>query len=275
MDTGSLLTAVVAIARDAGERILDVYNSSDFNVTEKDDASPLTAADLASHNVIVAGLKALTPDIPILSEESAAIEFSERKNWQRFWLVDPLDGTKEFIKRNGEFTVNIALIDQHEPVLGVVQVPVQDVCYSGLRGQGAFCQRGTDSAYPISVSRPCPQPVRVVGSRSHAGSSLQAFLQQLDNPELVSIGSSLKFCLIAEGKADVYPRLGPTSEWDTAAAQCVVEQAGGQVVTLSGERAGQRLLYNTKESLLNPYFLVFADSEYDWLRHISDDSAAT
>ena len=265
MDLVTLLAPVIAIARDAGERILEIYNS-DFGVTEKDDKSPLTAADLASHEAILAGLKALTPDIPILSEESAAIDFNQRKAWQHYWLVDPLDGTKEFIKRNGEFTVNIALIDRHEPVLGVVQVPVQDRCYSAALGQGAFCQDGTATAKPINVSKPCPQPVRVVGSRSHAGTSLQAFLQQLDHHELVAIGSSLKFCLIAEGQADVYPRLGPTSEWDTAAAQCVVEQAGGQVITLDGER----LLYNNKESLLNPYFLVFADNEHDWLSCISN-----
>lgn len=265
MDLAALLAPVVTIAREAGERILEVYNS-DFGVTEKDDASPLTAADLASHETILAGLKVLTPDIPVLSEESAAIDFNQRKSWQCYWLVDPLDGTKEFIKRNGEFTVNIALIEQHEPVLGVVQIPVQDRCYSAVRGQGAFCQNGIDSAQPISVSKPCPHPVRVVGSRSHAGVSLQSFLRQLGDHELVTIGSSLKFCLIAEGQADVYPRLGPTSEWDTAAAQCVVEQAGGQVITLSGDR----LLYNHKESLLNPHFLVLADSKRDWLGYIVD-----
>jgi 3'(2'), 5'-bisphosphate nucleotidase len=266
MNLDTLLPPVIALAHDAGLRIMQIYDG-DFAVTEKADASPLTAADLASHKTIVAGLQALTPDIPILSEESAEIDFAERKTWSRFWLVDPLDGTKEFIKRNGEFTVNIALIDQHEPVFGVVLIPVQNRCYYAARGHGAFCRTGNQDAHGITVSKPCPDPVRVAGSRSHAGAAQQRFIERLGNHELVSIGSSLKFCLIAEGQADVYPRLGPTSEWDTAAAQGIVEQAGGRVVTLDGER----LLYNTKESLLNPHFLVFADEERDWLTYIAED----
>ena len=259
-----LVQPTIALARAAGERILEVYNSSDFAISEKEDASPLTAADLASHETIIQGLRELTPDIPILSEESAAVELAERASWQRFWLVDPLDGTKEFIKRNGEFTVNIALIDQHVPILGVVYVPVQQSCYYALAGQGAFLQQAGQTPQPIKVTTPCTTPVRVVGSRSHAGPHLQAFIDQLGAHELVSIGSSLKLCLVAAGQADIYPRLGPTSEWDTAAAQCVVEQAGGQVLTVSGER----LLYNTKESLLNPHFLVIADQTRDWLSYL-------
>jgi 3'(2'), 5'-bisphosphate nucleotidase len=264
MDLPFLLPPVIALAHEAGRNILQIYHD-DFAVTEKADSSPLTAADLASHKVIVTGLKTLTPDIPILSEESAAIDVAERKTWQRFWLVDPLDGTKEFIKRNGEFTVNIALIDQHQPVLGVVLIPVQNRCYYAARSHGAFCQAGSDDAHRITVSKPCHDPVRVVSSRSHAGAAQQQFLERLGNHELVSIGSSLKFCLIAEGLADVYPRLGPTSEWDTAAAQCVVEQAGGQVITLDGNR----LLYNTKDSLLNPHFMVLGDDRRDWLTYIA------
>lgn len=266
MDLVTLLPPVIALAHEAGRQILQIYED-DFAVTAKADASPLTAADLASHRTIVAGLQTLTPDIPILSEESAAIDTAERLSWPRFWLVDPLDGTKEFIKRNGEFTVNIALIEQHQPVLGVVLIPVEDRCYYAARGYGAFCRSGSTEAHLISVSQPCHDPVRVVGSRSHAGAAQQRFLERLGWHELLSVGSSLKFCLIAEGRADVYPRFGPTSEWDTAAAQAIVEQAGGRVVTLQGER----LLYNTRESLLNPHFLVFADGTRDWFIYIAED----
>ena len=261
--TTDLLEPVTALATAAGARILDIYGTA-FQVDEKDDNSPLTAADLASHRAIVAGLQQLTPEIPILSEESAGIPFAERRRWQRFWLVDPLDGTKEFIKRNGEFTVNIALIEGHEPVLGVVQIPVKGLCYFAARGQGAFRQETGQTAERIMVSPLGPGPVRVVGSRSHGGKSLEEFVARLGEHTLVAIGSALKFCLVAEGKADIYPRLGLTSEWDTAAAQCIVEEAGGRVIAVGGER----LAYNTKESLLNPYFLVFGDASRDWLAYL-------
>jgi len=261
--TANLLEPVTALATAAGARILDIYGTA-FQVDAKDDNSPLTAADLASHRAIVAGLQQLTPEIPILSEESAGIPFAERSRWQRFWLVDPLDGTKEFIKRNGEFTVNIALIEGHEPVLGVVQIPVKGLCYFATRGQGAFRQETGRAAERIAVSRLGPGPVRVVGSRSHGGKSLEEFVARLGEHTLVAIGSALKFCLVAEGKADIYPRLGLTSEWDTAAAQCIVEEAGGQVIAIGGER----LAYNTKESLLNPYFLVFGDASRDWRSYL-------
>lgn len=256
------LTTVCALAATAGDRIMDIYRTA-FGVTEKEDRSPLTAADLASHQAIVAGLKQLTPTIPVLSEESAALPFAERRQWSRFWLIDPLDGTKEFIKRNGEFTVNIALIEGQEPVLGVVQVPVTGLCYFAARGEGAYRQRPGQSPERIQVCKVPAGPVRVVGSRSHSGPEVAAFLAKLGEHSLVSIGSALKCCLVAEGSADVYPRLGLTSEWDTGAAQCVVEEAGGQVVAVTGER----LRYN-KESLLNPYFLVFGDSRRDWLGYL-------
>ena len=265
LDSTALLESVKAIAVNAGDRIMAIYET-DFDIQTKDDASPLTAADMASHKTIVAGLLDLTPDIPVLSEESAAIPFAERSRWSRFWLVDPLDGTKEFIKRNGEFTVNIALIEQHEPVLGVVYIPATEVCYFAAKGQGAFRQQQSNPAEPISVKPLSDKPIQVVGSRSHGGESLTRFVAQLGKHELVIAGSSLKFCLVAEGKADIYPRLGPTSEWDTAAAQCVVEQAGGSVITTDG----QRLLYNCKESLLNPHFLVIADQARDWLSYLSE-----
>ncbi len=249
---------VIEIARRAADAILAVYNT-DFAVEHKEDRSPLTAADMASHHSIVQGLAELTPDLPLLSEESATIPFEERRRWPRFWLVDPLDGTREFIKRNGEFTVNIALVEGHRPVLGVVHVPVSRVTYFGQNGQ-AFRQRGDEPPTPIRVSPRHQRPVRVAGSRSHAGDSLQRFLENLGDHVILSMGSSLKLCLVAEGSADIYPRLGPTSEWDTAAAEAVVVAAGGRVT----DTRLQPLAYNARESLLNPHFLVFGDTSVDW-----------
>ena len=260
----SLLEPVAELAQQAGEKILAVYNSDEFSVEEKADKSPLTAADLASHHAIVAGLTALTPDIPILSEESASLPYAERAAWQRYWLVDPLDGTREFIKRNGEFTVNIALIEAGVAVLSVVHVPVTGVSYLACRGQGAFKQQAGGERQAIKVRKLGGGPLMVVGSRSHRGDSLNAFLDKLGEHEMVGMGSSLKLCLVAEGAADIYPRLGPTSEWDTAAAQCVVEQAGGFVT----DTAMQSLRYNTKDSLLNPFFLVFGDDSRDWSQYL-------
>jgi len=263
-DPAALLGAVVRLAVQAGAEILRVYNSSDFTVEEKADSSPLTAADLASHHAILDGLAALTPDIPVLSEESASLPYAQRRRWTRYWLVDPLDGTREFIKRNGEFTVNIALIEEGVPALGVVHVPVTQTTYSAARGLGAFKQVATAAPQPIHVRMLGQGPVMVVGSRSHRGSSLNSFLERLGAHEMVGMGSSLKLCLVAEGMADIYPRLGPTSEWDTAAAQCVVEQAGGFVTTTGM----QPLRYNTKDSLLNPFFLVFGDTGRDWSQYL-------
>jgi 3'(2'), 5'-bisphosphate nucleotidase len=258
-----LLDPLENLARDAGERIMTIY-AQDFEVTEKADHSPLTEADMASHHCIVSGLARLTPDIPVLSEESQATPFAERRRWERYWLVDPLDGTKEFIKKNGEFTVNIALIERHEPVLGVVYVPARDLGYSGSAEGGAFRRRQGASPEPIQVTASAAAPVRVVGSRSHKSARFNAYLAKLGAHELVSMGSSLKLCLIAEGKADVYPRLGPTSEWDTAAAHAVVLAAGGQVVDPNGEP----LRYNVKDSLLNPYFIAYGDGGRDWLQYL-------
>ncbi|SFM63384.1 3'(2'),5'-bisphosphate nucleotidase [Ectothiorhodospira mobilis] len=260
-----LLIHARRIAREAGTRILDVYGE-DFQVAEKDDRTPLTEADMASHRHIVQGLRDLHPELPILSEESDGIPFSERAQWTTYWLVDPLDGTREFIKRNGEFTVNIALIHEHEPVLGVVLAPVLDLLYSAARGRGAWRhQPSGEAGQPVHVHRGERRPV-IAGSRSHGTDRLQAFLERVGPHELISMGSSLKFCLVAEGKADLYPRLGPTSEWDTAAAHCVVNEAGG-AVTDTGLRP---LRYNTKESLLNPEFLVMADPQRDWGRYLKD-----
>ena len=255
-----LLTSTVNLAIEAGEKILAIY-STNFNIDYKDDNSPLTAADLASHECLAAGLAKLAGGFPILSEESAEIPFGQRRLWETYWLIDPLDGTKEFIKRNGEFTVNIALIHKHKPVLGVVYAPVPKVCYFSVAGSGAYKMTGHENPVQIFARTQAAQPPVVVGSRSHQTQELKDYLLRLGACELKSVGSSLKFCLVAEGEADLYPRLGLTSEWDTAAAQCVVESAGGRVIDL----CGKTLLYNTKPSLLNPFFLVYGDESRDWL----------
>jgi 3'(2'), 5'-bisphosphate nucleotidase len=259
-----LLDPVRLLAREAGKAILEIYARADHDIVDKDDASPLTAADLAAHHLIIAGLQQLTPDIPILSEESATIPWQERKLWQRYWLVDPLDGTKEFIKRNGEFTVNIALIENGMPVLGVVYAPVLDWLYSGVQGQGASKLSGdTGKAIHCAMIDPAQRHLRVVASRNHRGEALDAWLERLQprypDIETVSMGSSLKICLVAEGKADVYPRLAPTCEWDTAAAQAVLEAAGGALVDPEGEP----LRYNQKDAMLNPHFLAVGDRTWE------------
>ena len=260
MNLGDLIEPVVACAERAGDAILKVY-ATDFDVQAKADESPLTRADLAAHRIIVDGLRELTPEIPVISEESGLPPFEERRRWPRYWLIDPLDGTREFVKRNGEFTVNIALIDGHRPVLGVVHVPVKGRTYTGCEGVGAAVRSREGTSNSIRVAAHSTTPVRVVGSRSHRGASLDAFFGRLDEVELVPMGSSLKFCVVAEGRADIYPRLGPTSEWDTAAAQAVVEQAGGAVLELDGKP----LAYNTKEDILNPHFLVRGPGDLPWL----------
>ncbi len=256
----ALLDAVRSLAARAAAEILAVY-ARPVVATAKADDSPLTEADVRSHRLICAALAELTPDWPVLSEESDDVGATVRAAWTTYWLVDPLDGTREFVSRNGEFTVNIALVQDHRPVLGVVQIPVSDMTYAGIPGVGAWRAQGQDPFAPISVARTSAAPVRVLGSRSHRGDSLAAFLERLGPHELVGVGSSLKFCRLAEGLADVYPRLGPTSEWDTAAGQAVVEGAGGAVVTLDG----QPLRYNTKAELLNPAFVAAAGEPGRWL----------
>ncbi|MGB7289381.1 MAG: 3'(2'),5'-bisphosphate nucleotidase CysQ [Candidatus Macondimonas sp.] len=257
----ALLDPVVKLAAEAAQAILSIY-AADFTVSDKDDTSPLTEADLAAHHVLVNGLSALTPEWPILSEEGGRPDFAERSRWGRYWLIDPLDGTKEFIKRNGEFTVNVALIDDHRPVLGVVHVPATGVYYAASVGRGAFKAEAAGGAVHAITVRPCPVDQRVVAvaSRSHQSPEVAAYLERLGPCDLTSMGSSLKICLVAEGKADIYPRLGPTSEWDTAAAQAVLEVAGGQLTDL----AGAPMRYNTKADILNPYFLAFGDAGRDW-----------
>jgi 3'(2'), 5'-bisphosphate nucleotidase len=264
MNLAELVEPIVALAKQAGDEILEVY-ATDFDVQAKDDESPLTQADMASHRVIDKGLRELTPDIPIISEESGLPPYEKRREWGTYWLIDPLDGTKEFVNRNGEFTVNIALINDKRPVLGVVHVPVSGKTYTGCEGIGASVRNSEGESRSIKVTSKSAMPVRVVGSRSHRGASLDAFLDKLGEVEMLPMGSSLKFCVVAEGGADIYPRLGLTSEWDTAAAQAVVEQAGGAVVELDG----QPLAYNAKEDILNPHFLVRGPDDLDWLGLLS------
>ena len=255
-----LLDPATVIAQEAGELILKIY-STKFNVEEKDDMSPLTLADTTSHQYITHCLQELTPEIPIISEESGMPDYDERKKWDVYWLIDPLDGTKEFVKKNGEFTVNIALIINNKPVLGVVDVPAKKHTYVGCKNFGAEVRVKDQKISQIHVAKHSQNPIRVAGSRSHAGTSLNVFLKKLNNYKIISMGSSLKFCLIAEGSADIYPRLSPTSEWDTAAAQAIVEQSGGKVITLDGKS----LQYNKKEDILNPHFLVIGPEDYDWI----------
>jgi 3'(2'), 5'-bisphosphate nucleotidase len=266
LDLKYLCEQCVVIARDAGEKILDIYNK-DFNIELKDDNSPLTDADLAAHNTIVKHLTSLTPDIPILSEESAKLPFEERQKWHTYWLVDPLDGTREFIKRNGEFTVNIALIENHKSIIGVIHVPVSNVDYFAWREGGAFKHEPGDDNKAITVKKIGDNKLTIAGSRSHGSEQMQAYMKNLGEAELLSMGSSLKFCLVAEGRADLYPRLGLTSEWDTAAAQCIVEQAGGYVTKIDMTP----LKYNTKDSLLNPFFFVFGDDSRDWSAYLETE----
>ncbi len=258
------LGPVIDIAWRAGAAILKVYESGDFKLAHKDDQTPVTQADMAAHQAIVEGLTALTPDWPVLSEESAGVDYDERAQWSRYWLVDPLDGTREFLSHNGEFTVNIALIDGHEPVLGVVYAPAQQLLYYGIPGTGAFRAHADEPAAAIVVQRHAPTPLRVVGSRSHRGNSLDALLAQLGEHQVIDVGSSLKLCMVADGSADFYPRLGTTSEWDTAAAHAIVLAAGGYVTTTDG----QPLTYNYSPDLLNPHFLVFADRDRQWHRYL-------
>jgi 3'(2'), 5'-bisphosphate nucleotidase len=265
-----LVPGVISLAREAGKAILKVYGEVDPAVEYKRDNSPLTQADLVSHQIIVDGLVELSPEWPILSEESREIAFSQRQKWGYFWLVDPLDGTKEFLKRNGEFTVNIALMEDGAPILGVVYAPAIDRLYYGARGAGSFKEEGGVLS-PIRTATADAGTIRVVMSRSHGSGeeSLERFTGGAPC-EFVSMGSSLKFCLVAEGVADIYPRTGPTMEWDTAAAQCVVEQAGGTVTDLDGNA----MVYN-KPVLLNPGFVASSNKLPAVTRHKSLDPVST
>ena len=263
MQLMELLPQVVTIAQQAGEKIMSVYRSADFSVQHKGDNSPLTAADLASHHHIVESLSKLMPSYPILSEESASIPFDERSGWQTYWLVDPLDGTREFVKRNDEFSILIALIHKHRPILGVVHAPALGETWFASQGNGAFKQT-QNRTQPIHT-RPTQAPLKIMGSKSHRDANMPLFLEKIGAHDYAVLGSILKACLVAEGKADLYPRLGPTSEWDTAAAQIIVEEAGGHFVQADSMQAMQ---YNTKESLINPYFFVFGKEYHNWSQYL-------
>lgn len=259
MIEASLRDGVIGVACDAAAAILKVYGSA-FDVAHKDDRSPVTEADLAAHRCIVDGLARLTPDVPVLSEESAALEIAQRQQWSRLWLVDPLDGTREFIKRNGEFTVNIALIEHGVASWGVVQAPATGVAWHGGAGLGAFRREGDRPDAAIQVRVPATAPLRVAASRSHRDQRSSDFIARMGSVEPVGMGSSLKFCLLAEGGLDVYPRFGPTSEWDTAAAQAVLEGAGGGLYDLQG----RPFRYNQRDTLLNGGFVALGDTSLPW-----------
>lgn len=263
-----LLTEITRIAHDAGDAIVEIYRQ-DFKVEYKDDESPLTQADQAANDIILAALKKLTPEISCLSEETTIPDYETRCEWKEFWLIDPLDGTKEFVNRNGEFTVNIALISDTKPVLGVVYAPVPEIMYSAAINIGAYKEKTGSAPQEIHTKSYSGGPATLVASRSHAGESLIAGMERVKQNEgditIQSMGSSLKLCLVAEGAADVYPRLGPTSEWDTAAAHAVVNCAGGNVIDLSGDE----LQYN-KESIRNPEFIVQGDTGFPWKKYFSE-----
>ena len=249
-----MIDEVVEIARKAGEKIMEIYEK-DFEIEYKVDKSPLTEADHASNRIICERLKKITPDIPILSEESNAVDYDIRKQWKNVWIVDPLDGTKEFIKRNGEFTVNIALVEEDTPVMGVVHLPAKGITYFADEN-GSYKKTGKKKATMLSPRNAEKSCLRVVASRSHLNDQTKEFIEkkkrQYDGVEVVQAGSSLKICLIAEGSADIYPRLAPTMEWDTAAAHAIVKYAGKNIYEYN---KGEKLRYN-KKKLTNPSFIV-------------------
>lgn len=257
-----LIAGIIGLAQRAGEAIMDIYSHGSARTIYKEDDSPLTQADMAAHHILVDGLPILSPDVPVLSEESAAVPHTVRQSWETFWLVDPLDGTKEFIKRSGEFTVNIAWIQDSSPILGVVHAPALGVTYYAMKGVGAFKQiHGVVTRIGTSDYR--KENLKIVASRTHGGEALEPFLEKIGATGCINVGSSLKFCLVAEGTAHLYPRLGPTMEWDTAAGQCVVEGAGGSVTDLQGEP----LPYN-KPDLHNPAFMVCGNPPFPWRQYL-------
>ncbi len=268
----SVLPEVIELTRQAGKIIMEIYET-DFHIQNKKDNTPVTNADLAANHLIVDTLSRLTPDIPVLSEESEEIPFAERSTWETYWLVDPLDGTRAFIEKSGEFSVNIALVHHHHPILGVIYSPVRKCGFYACKGNGAFHLNDADESRAIHVCAHIPRDrsrkIIVAGTRSSHSPALQAFLDnlrtRLGDYEMKYMGSSLKSCMIAEGSADIYARLGPTSEWDTAAAQCVVEEAGG----LLTDTQMRPLRYNTRDSVLNPNFFVFGDRSVPWNEFLS------
>lgn len=265
-----MLQDIIRIAQLAGEAILKVYQQ-DFAVQSKSDNTPVTAADMAANELIESALQKLTPDIPVLTEESGLTPWLERRNWQRYWLVDPLDGTKEFVKRNGDFTVNIALIDQHFPVLGVVYAPARQEVWYAEQGAGAHHRTLAQPNQPPRrlQAKPAPQANeawQALGSRSFHDKTVNTFLNHLGEHQLTPVGSAIKTCMVAAGEAHIYPRLGLTSEWDTAASQVIAEEAGALVINAE---TGERLSYNTKDSLLNPWFIAVCAEDSRWRASLS------
>ena len=264
----ALLDHVLGVAVAAGREILEVYQNP-FEVDHKDDGSPLTMADRRAHEAIVAELRVLTPDIPVFSEESEREVLATRRQWRRFWLVDPLDGTREFVRRSGDFTVNIALVDNGSPILGVVHSPVKNTSYYAAPGVGAFRDDTASTGATIRIRSADMKNMTMMKSHSHASPETGRFHRNLENRvgkvNIVSMGSSLKICLVAEGTADIYPRLGPTCEWDTAAAHCILEVAGGSLI----DARGRSLRYN-KPDILNPWFLACGDPSVDWTEFLRE-----
>ena len=266
-----LIETVIRISKEAGSKILEIYDNPVYFYEDnrrkfddprplsvlKKDSSPLTIADIASHEIIVNSLRKINPSIPILSEEASDIPFKVRSKWDEYWLIDPLDGTKEFLKRNGEFTVNIALIKENIPILGIIHIPISNETYWGSTKLGSFYLKDNKEKHKISVAENTNSPLRIVASRSHPSKSLESLLKKKDQYKIINKGSSLKLCLIASGEADIYPRFGPTSEWDIAAGQAILESAGGAIIT----NRKQRLHYNESESYLNPNFVASSSKE--------------
>ncbi len=266
-----VLPDTIELARQAGQIILSIY-TTEFKICNKKDNTPVTTADFAANDHIIQSLSQLTPHIPILSEESETIPYAQRQKWETYWLVDPLDGTRAFIDKTGEFSVNIALIHQHQPVIGVIYSPIKRCCFYACKDNGAFYLDENDQARAITVcndySADKSKKLIIAGTQSARSPALQDYFDNVaklfDGYELMYMGSSLKSCMVAEGIADLYVRLGPTSEWDTAAAQCIVEEAGGLITDLHMHK----LRYNTKESLLNPDFFVFGNQSICWSRFL-------
>lgn len=258
MEINKLINEVINIAQNAGDAILKIYGEDDFQIESKGDESPLTIADKTANDIICEGLQKISPAIPIISEENKLLPYAERKNWDYAWMVDPLDGTKEFIKRNGEFTVNIALIHNGKSIAGVVYAPVLNLMYYAIEDKGAFVFKNKQwEKLQANTYKPSDANLRVVCSRSHLNEETQAFVNDYSSPELIAKGSSLKFLILAEQGAELYPRLAPTMEWDTAAAQIILEEAGGSVCIAGSNNP---VVYN-KENLLNPHFVAKANEQ--------------
>ncbi len=266
-----LLPIIIKLAYEAGDKIMHIRQKANYDVNQKVDNSPVTEADYASHHHICDGLNSLPHAWPVLSEEDPDMTFDIRKQWKTYWLIDPLDGTRDFIAGRETFSVNIALIHNHQPILGVIQLPVTGECFSAYENYGAWKQLPAQKKKPIQITKLDHRNPVISVSGARKNEFLQNMLSSIGEHELKFIGSSIKSCRVAEGVVDFYPCLGPTSEWDTAAAQCIIEQAGGHLTNVKGDP----LRYNERETLINPWFIVYGDSHYDWYKHLPDNPQAT